>query len=750
MKKMKNSTKRKVSRMLQIITLMSILGLVISFIGFRISVKEVELENLQETIRQKTKHKLTDLDQLINEMVSDLEETAKIINEYDDFSHEDIKGILQLSNQMNWFDYTGIADAEGNGYDNAGNIVNVSDREYFQTAMQGQVAFSDVLPSKVIEGDRVQIIAHPVRAEHNEIRGVVFGILDVEHFSKIISPNGRQENNNLYIVDSCGAYIGEFQETSYFTSNENFWLDLAQMDLDSQTISQLKSDFENRKKGEFSYSYGDEQYYACYSPIGPNRWQLVYSISDSSADKIVQSIYYLDAKNTAFALICYLMLMSCLIWYFKQSQDRILKTNREAKRNMEYMHIAMEHSKNIVFEYDQKNRVIRLKTDNRNPLFCCSVMTYVPECFIALNVVVPESIRVVRKLFQTIATEVSCQDDIEIISNGEKIWYRITLQNIYDEKNMRIGTVGVVEDISEQKRREAEIRKKLQIQDALIANSLSYGKVNVKTGMLLELNGEEMRVPFQDFMQKMIREKVLEEHIAYVEQKLSLESLQEACQQGKEIHEIQFLFKYGSGYKWVSCTVYQILTDEDATVIFVFTDIDDRKRSEIALKQQAERDGLTGLYNATKTRSKIDRILSQNNTLDETHIFILLDLDNYKQINDTFGHGYGDQVLIDVANTLNTRFRSSDIVGRLGGDEFIIFLRNIRSYDYAEHLIDELCRSIQKTYREGDKEVILSASIGIALAPMDGKTFEELYKKSDIAQYQVKNHGKNGFKRYHS
>lgn len=745
---MKHNKKRIEKRIVHILSALSILGIVLSFIGFRVSIREVELEDLQENLKMSAKHKLVDMNQFINGMVADLEQTARAINEYDDFWHPDVQKILKLSNDMNWFDYTGVVDAEGNGYDSSGNIVSNGDREYFQTAMQGQVAFSEVISSKIFEGERVQIIAHPLRTEDNKIRGVVFGVLNIEDLGKIISHQGKKRDSNLYIIDSCGAYIGEFQENQSIASNMNFWDDLEQMGLDKQAVSKIKSDFEERKEGEFSYTYQSNRYYACYVPIGPNKWQLIYSVSDSSADEIVQSIYALDTQNTLFAVSCYLVLTICIMWYFKQSNDRIKKAHQESKKNMEYMHIAMEHSNNTVFDYDQKNRVVRLKTDTRNQLFCCSIMTYVPASFISLNVIAPDSICAFKRLFERIKTEQSCEEDIQILSDDEEIWYRISMNNIYDERASIIGTVGIVEDISGQKRKEAETRRKLQIQDTIIANALEYGKVDLQTGTLLEFNGEELRMPFQDFLHKNVQEKVSQEHTAYVEKNLSLESICKAYQQGREMIEMQFLMKCDGAYRWVSCVVYKIHTGAENTVIFVVTDIDDRKRKEIALKQQAERDGLTGLYNAVTARAKINELLSQKDSLNENHVFVLLDLDNYKQINDTFGHSYGDQVLVDIATTLNTRFRSSDIVGRLGGDEFIILLRSVRSYDYAEHMIEELCKVIHKTYTEGDKAVTISASIGIAIAPNDGSTFEELYRKSDMAQYQIKNHGKNGFKRF--
>lgn len=746
MKRVDNITKRAADKIVLLIGLLSVLGIILSSIGFRASIREVQLQYFRDTLRKNARNSLVDMNHQINRMVEGLEETANAIIKYDDFHHPAVKEILNLSNGINGFDYTAIADAQGNGYDNAGNVFNNADRSYFQKAMKGDVAFSEVMDSMMFDGERVQIIAHPVREEDETVRGVVFSILNLENLVSYLHIDPSNEND-LYIVDSCGAYIGSFQEEESRASKKNFWQDLDVV-ADEETVSAVKHDFETKEEGEFSYIYQGETYYSCYMPIGPNKWQLVYSVSDSSTDKIVEFLYALDTKNSVLTLVCYMILTGCIIWYIKKSDEKIRKAHRESKKNMRYVQAALEHSKNIVFEYNQRIRVVRLKTDIRNPLFCCGVMTYVPRSFVSLNVIAPDSIPVFEQLFKTIRTEASCQGDVRVISQDKEIWYRISMNNIYDDRGTLVDTVGSVVDVSAQKKREEEIKEKLMIQDTLISNALSYAKVDLKKGILLELNGKENRMRYQSYLNKIISIKVIEEQKAYVQKKLSLEFLKNEVLQEKEYVEIQFLMKQDEAYRWVSCCVYRVSADEASTALFIISDIDDKKKEEIALKERAERDGLTGLYNATTARAKISEVLSLNNSIKQKHVFVLFDLDNYKQINDTFGHDYGDQVLIDIAKLLNERFRSSDIVGRLGGDEFIVLLRDIKSYDYAEYLIDELCKSIHKTYREGGKEVTLSASVGMAMAPDDGTTIEQLYKKSDIAQYEVKKNGKNGYKRY--
>ena len=127
---------------------------------------------------------------------------------------------------------------------------------------------------------------------------------------------------------------------------------------------------------------------------------------------------------------------------------------------------------------------------------------------------------------------------------------------------------------------------------------------------------------------------------------------------------------------------------------------------------------------------------------------MLMDLDCFKQINDTFGHQYGDQVLKDVSQTLTKTFRHNDLIGRMGGDEFAIMILNVSDFSVIEHTVQQLLKELHKSYEQNGKTVEVSASLGIVTAPEHGTTFEELYQKSDQMLYEVKRSVKNGYRLY--
>lgn len=124
---------------------------------------------------------------------------------------------------------------------------------------------------------------------------------------------------------------------------------------------------------------------------------------------------------------------------------------------------------------------------------------------------------------------------------------------------------------------------------------------------------------------------------------------------------------------------------------------------------------------------------------------MLIDVDNFKTVNDTFGHECGDQVLVDIYASIKGSIRNADLVCRLGGDEFIVYLADLPSREVACRKAEQICNAAQKDF---EQNVQISMSIGVAICPEDGNTFTELYRKADKALYTIKRDSKNNFAVY--
>lgn len=164
------------------------------------------------------------------------------------------------------------------------------------------------------------------------------------------------------------------------------------------------------------------------------------------------------------------------------------------------------------------------------------------------------------------------------------------------------------------------------------------------------------------------------------------------------------------------------------------------------LVEKVEGDSLTGLYNRSTMIEKIEEELSQD--LAEEAALLMVDIDDFKLINDTYGHINGDAVLQEIAARINRSFRRSDIKGRLGGDEFMVMMRNIPGQQFAMQRAEYLCQSLSSIKEINGQDCQVSCSVGIAMIPRHGKTFDELYEKADVALYRAKELGKNQYVAY--
>lgn len=165
------------------------------------------------------------------------------------------------------------------------------------------------------------------------------------------------------------------------------------------------------------------------------------------------------------------------------------------------------------------------------------------------------------------------------------------------------------------------------------------------------------------------------------------------------------------------------------------------------LTKKVETDSLTQLFNRSALEKNIMAYMQEN---EEAAAFILVDVDNFKGINDSFGHVTGDELLYQTASILREQFRRSDLIGRLGGDEFVIFLPRVSEGEWLLQKMQQLVDEMDRTFI-GDKAICnVSGSVGIALYPQNGRSFDELYQKADVAMYQSKKSGKNRFTVYES
>lgn len=610
----------KKAKIVFFITLCSALLIIHAFSRFGVSISEMELSNTQEDLKEMAQSSIREVRKEYEDMVFSLQQMTSAFVQMPSVEDEKTYEHLAFLKGVSIFDYIGVADVDGNTVDSAGQKTNIAKREYFQQAMSGETVISGVLDSQVIKQEEIQVLAVPIENE-GRTDGILFGILDIDTLDRTIS---EAYLNHIYVqlVDGEGNYITRFRSEDVLSQYKNVWEDLAEYEYRYGSFERIKKDVASGKEGHFSFQYGEEERVSYYAPLGINNYYIYATTNSKYLKEDISGTNRKVITMSAEFGAAFLMLIIGLYWYNRKVHEEILKSHEEAISSEEMMRIAISQSEQAVFEYRQEEKEMRMKAGEPNALFAQRVLSNVPESVVDRGVMDEEFSERFTQMFEKIRQEEFCESEVKVLCEGKEQWFQIVMKNVFDEKHQIVNTVGIVEDISE------------------------------------------------------------------------------------------------------------------------------RKQEELQLKERAERDGLTGFYNAITMKNKVDQFLQSDWADKGVHIFMLMDLDCFKQINDTFGHQYGDNVLKEVSSALKKTFRQSDLLGRIGGDEFAIMILNASGFEAVEPMIKLLLERLHKTYEQDKKTVEVSASFGIVCAPQHGTTFEELYRKSDQMLYEVKRSTKNGYQVY--
>ncbi len=265
------------------------------------------------------------------------------------------------------------------------------------------------------------------------------------------------------------------------------------------------------------------------------------------------------------------------------------------------------------------------------------------------------------------------------------------------------------------------------------------------TGDLQSFLGSKEHVELLSF--NSLRDNIHQDDIGTVDKALM------ALQAGEQVSEYKLRVRlHNRSYVWCLLSGIPIANDKKQGVfhkaIGFIENIDEKEKEAALLKEMSQLDTLTKVYNKGTTQDLIESAIETSSESKNRHSLLIIDLDNFKAINDTFGHQFGDDVIKEMASYLMGIVRQSDIVGRIGGDEFFVFMKDISSDVLVTTKCKLICTYFDKVYEKEGKTVAISASIGVAEYPAQGTTYPQLYKNADIALYHVKKQGKNNYQVY--
>lgn len=419
------------------------------------------------------------------------------------------------------------------------------------------------------------------------------------------------------------------------------------------------------------------------------------------------------------------------------------KSEEEKRRESEQLFTYLaEFSPNMIF-INVKGRVLYA---NR---ICEELMGYTREEFYSPNfdfrtLIAPESLELITTAYKRHLDEedVLPYEYTLITKRGKKIDAIITskLINYKGEK----AILGIITDITERKKAERELERSEEQYRTIFENTGAASIIIEEDGKISLSNGEFERL--SGFTREEIQEKkhwmefIKEEHRDRLGEfhKLKINRSSEV----PKGYECDFVDRGGS-IKQV--LMIMELLPETLKCVASLLDITDRKQAELHLQRIATHDELTKLPNRRLFQQRLEHALVRAHRHNSLLGVLYLDLDDFKIINDTYGHDKGDMLLGVLAGRLLECVRENDTVARLGGDEFTVILEDAYQLEDIVIVAKRIIESASKPFSLAGKESTVTISIGIGFYPHDGNTAQDLLRKSDMAMYKAKRQGKNNY-----
>lgn len=619
----------------------------------------------------------------------------------------------------------GLVTAEGMAFTTDDLVFQVRDREYYRRALQGEASLQVLLVDRT-DNDIINVYTAPIRV-NGRTEAALFATRRMSEFIGAIDDRLFKGAGQVVVTDGTGRILFRGHGPIRLEHFSNI-MELAPPDAPPRPGGRAPDLLGNGGK----FVYGGKSFFMAHGKLsGVADWH-VFSLV--SASTLLRDVGRMESEVVCLLLFLIVVSLLCL-WLVARMQHRATRRLEKLNRSLE---TVIENIPGGFFRYDRdEGQAFDYVSEGFLRLLGHTRESFAAACGNRFDRMVHPDDR--ERVLASVREQTTRGDDATVeyrvfTADGRVLWL-YDRGHLVREPSGRSRLYVIVMDIT-------PLRQTRQ------ALKISEERYRILTELSERIIFEHDLRGREGFLSPRFRDKfgyeperdpatgALSETCVYEEDRGIYRNLVSRLLSGSSSsEEVRFLCQ-PSGYLW--CRVQALTIRDEAgrpvRVVGEITDIDREKRNTERLRIRAQRDPLTGLYNASAVRALIQSGLESLSVRDR-HALLVLDVNRFKEINDTCGHLAGDRALLEVAQRLLSALRDKEIAGRIGGDEFVALLRDVPTPADLARRVEHIRSVLSFPIGCG---LAVSVSLGSAVFPDDGETYLDLFRRADAAMYADK------------
>lgn len=691
---------------------------------------EYNLKSITEESNQQTNVAVSEK---LSDQIHILQAYSSLISQQENLTSDQSFQQLEPLLQTEMFTRIAITNAEGISYTSDHFQHDSKLREYYLEGKKGHTYVSNIMKSAIDHTD-VIIVSVPIY-QSKQFAGVLRATLDINQLHEYFDLSILSGSVSSYIIQSDGLNLTQQQDY-----DKNFFEMLETNHNQSEIIEKMKGELSQHQKGSITFQLNGKTRYAYYSPIDKTDWFMLTVLPQTTVQEEMDNNLY---QTIILALkISSILIVTCSYFVYLQHQGSV--TLKKMNKRLDAI-ISNTPGSNYKHEISKPESIVFFKQNNH------LLAGYTIEEIISIistdiySLILKEDYEVLLASLEGLEPYTVVSHTYRIKNKDNQIQWIYDQRQIIQEDNQMKYYVEVI-DITELKR----------VQEQLMISEERYKMILKETeSVIFEWNVYTDLITFSDlWTTKYGYPKELENFLILTNQMFDQKEntyiplLEDMVTGNAESDQIECVLPKANGEEiWVKIYAKAILNEQGYLLRIVgsISDISQEKQKSLLLLERAQKDGLTKVYNRMTLESLISKEL--DTVSEQCHIMFVIDIDDFKLINDTLGHSCGDEALTKFTNALMSNFRENDIIGRLGGDEFVVFTKY--PHQNPKQQIERKCHSflssISKIRLSKNENYRIHCSIGVAVYPFNGKTYKALFDCADRHLYEAKKKGKNTF-----